>query len=290
MSGDTSGVLQLASNGSTTAVTIDTSQNVGIGTTSPSYKLDVNKGSNGVSARFGNGTNYYYTYSDGSGNYLTADTSINTAIFMSPTASGVMTFLTANTERMRIDSSGNLLVGGTTAGAKVRIETNLAPQDGLDIKNTVNNTGNTFVGFYNYNSVIAGSITQPTATTVVYGATSDYRLKTVLGAISGAGERIDALKPISYQWKEDNTKASGFLAHEFQSVYPNSVSGDKDAVDTNGNPKYQTMQASTSEVIADLVTEIQSLRQRLATIENKSDTQAETINALTARIVALEAK
>jgi hypothetical protein len=54
------------------------------------------------------------------------------------------------------------------------------------------------------------------------------------------------------------------LAHEFQTVYPNSVTGDKDAVDTDGNPKYQSMQAATSEVIADLVAEIQSLRQRLS--------------------------
>ena len=92
-------------------VRIDLSGNVGIGTSSPSYLLDVNRGNNGFSARFGNGTNYLYTYSDGSGNYLSSDTSINTAIFMSPTSSGVMTFLTANTERMRIDSSGNVGIG-----------------------------------------------------------------------------------------------------------------------------------------------------------------------------------
>jgi hypothetical protein len=55
------------------------------------------------------------------------------------------------------------------------------------------------------------------------------------------------------------------LAHEFKTVYPNSVSGDKDAVAADGKPMYQSMQASTSEVIADLVAEIQSLRKRLAT-------------------------
>jgi hypothetical protein len=54
------------------------------------------------------------------------------------------------------------------------------------------------------------------------------------------------------------------LAHQFQEVYAGSVSGTKDAVDVDGKPMYQAMQASSSEVIADLVAEIQSLRKRLA--------------------------
>ena len=97
-----------------------------------------------------------------------------------------------------------------------------------------------------------------------YNSVSDYRLKTVIGAVSGSGERIDALEPIEYEWKVDGSRTRGFLAHKFQEVYAGSVSGDKDAVDANGNPVYQAMQASTSEVIADLVAEIQSLRKRLA--------------------------
>ena len=54
---------------------------------------------------------------------------------------------------------------------------------------------------------------------------------------------------------------------EFQEVYPSSVSGNKDAIDKDGKPAYQSMQAATSEVIADLVAEIQSLRKRLAALE-----------------------
>ena len=54
------------------------------------------------------------------------------------------------------------------------------------------------------------------------------------------------------------------MAHKFQEVYAGSVTGTKDAVDADGNPVYQAMQAGSSEVIADLVAEIQSLRKRLA--------------------------
>jgi hypothetical protein len=52
-------------------------------------------------------------------------------------------------------------------------------------------------------------------------------------------------------------------------VSPSSVQGEKDAVDAEGNPKYQSMQASTSEVVANLVAELQSLRKRLAALESK---------------------
>jgi hypothetical protein len=140
----------------------------------------------------------------------------------------------------------------------------------LEIQDSVDQSGATYVQFINSTGGNIGNITRVTTTNAVaYNTTSDYRLKTVTGSVTGQGERIDALKPIDYQWKEGNTQARGFLAHEFQTVYPNSVTGDKDAVDANGNPKHQSMQAATSEVMADLVAEIQSLRFRVAQLESK---------------------
>jgi len=358
----------------TTAMTLDASGNLGLGPTSPGYRLDVNRGSNGFNARFGNGTNYLYTYSDGSGNYLTSDTSFNTSIFMSPTSSGVMTFLTAATERARIYSDGNMALGYsgtsingftvanysyTTAYAAdlganapdfgygsslnvwapsdsatisgITLETRSTGRSRWDILNVwtgsylgdlvfryrsggtstaeamrINSSGNLLIGqtsagavnlnslslygsgggivgvnhasgsasgnnyaFFAYNGSSIGSITQNGTTGVLYNITSDYRLKEVIGAVSGSGERIDALQPIDYTMKADGSVHRGFLAHKFQEVYANSVTGTKDAVDEEGNPVYQQMQASTPEVIADLVAEIQSLRKRLAALEAK---------------------
>ena len=120
-----------------------------------------------------------------------------------------------------------------------------------------------------YNGGGIGSITQNGTTGVLYNIMSDARLKTVKGAVSGHGERIDALLPVEYEWKADGAKARGFLAHQFQEVYPSSVTGSKDAMDDEGKPVYQAMQASTTEVIADLVAELQSLRARLAVLEAK---------------------
>ena len=188
------------------------------------------------------------------------------------------TGLTANTaytptQRMELDSSGNLLVGTT----------NTAPGSGNTVTGCALN-GSLGIGYFsrsNDSSLIintnadgkicriyrsgteCGSI-QVTTTTTNYVSGSDYRLKTVIGAISDSGSRIDALEPIEYTWNSTGLRTRGFLAHKFQEVYENSVFGTKDAVDENGNPEYQSMEASSAEVIADLVAEIQSIRKRLA--------------------------
>ena len=133
---------------------------------------------------------------------------------------------------------------------------------------TSDGSGDSFLEF-GYNATKIGSITQNATTGVLYNITSDYRLKNVLGPVVGSGERIDALNPVEYEWKSDNSRTSGFLAHEFQVIYSQSVTGEKDAVDGEGKPVYQNMQASTSEVIADLVAEIKDLRRRVAALESK---------------------
>lgn len=242
---------------------LDSSGNLGIGTSSPSTLLHVYGGNATVEKASplielkdttGGGNNYGIRSSGGK--FLIRDT-------------------TSAADRLAIDSSGNLLVGTTTAGAKVRIETNLAPQDGLDIKNTTNNTGNTFVAFINYNNVTAGTITQPTATTVAYNTSSDYRLKENVQPMVGALDKVAALKPCTYKWKDEfgGSNGQGFIAHELQEVVPDCVSGEKDAVDTDGNPVYQGI--DTSFLVATLTAAIQE--------------QQAIITTLTERITALEA-
>ena len=192
-----------------------------------------------------------------------------------------LVFRTNNTEAARIDSSGNLLVGTTSAsfggsftaklnmdagaGAGVGIKFALADgAPGLAIWDAVNSGERRLVQFHSGTTITTvGSITS-NGTVTAYNVTSDYRLKTVIGPVADAGQRIDALQPIEYTWNSDGSRTRGFLAHQFQEVYADSVTGAKDAVDADGKPVYQQMQASTPEVIADLVAEIQSLRQRLA--------------------------
>lgn len=238
-------------------VVVDGSGNMGVGATSLSNKLTVIG-----SAYFSDAT--------------TTDVQITTASSLSTIGCATNTplaFKTNNTERARIDASGNLLVGITAVSD--------TPAHGVVIRDVSGTSGAVNVGHasgvvtgtaymnFAYNGGGIGSITQNGTTGVLYNIMSDARLKTVKGAVSGHSERIDALLPVEYEWKADGAKARGFLAHQFQEVYPSSVTGSKDAVDDEGKPVYQAMQASTTEVIADLVAELQSLRARLAVLEAK---------------------
>jgi hypothetical protein len=210
---------------------------------------------------------------------ITPSTTAGGSTFTSPVYSvsyaGLHKWFNGSTQAMTLNASENLLVGTTSpisannrlevSGGSVFVTSSGATTNILNLKDSVDQSGATYVQFYNSTNGGTGSITRVTTTNAVtYNTTSDYRLKTVTGTVTGQGARIDALKPIDYLWKDGGQQARGFLAHEFQTVYPNSVTGDKDAVDADGNPKYQAMQSATSEVIADLVAEIQSLRQRLS--------------------------
>jgi hypothetical protein len=85
-------------------------------------------------------------------------------------------------------------------------------------------------------------------------------------------EKVQALKPVSFTWKQGGGNADGFLAHELQQIYPNAVHGTKDDVDAEGEPRYQGV--DTSYLVATLTAAIQE--------------QQALITALTARITALE--
>lgn len=245
----------------TQAMTLDASGNLGVGTTSP------NKAGVGKAISVSSSTYAFFeaNYNDARAGYLF---SVAGGTFVGDYRAQPLIFTTSDSERARIDSSGNLLVGQTSSGLQNSNSVTLQVGSGNGVIGLSHATGTSsgvaYAAFGYGAGTAIGSITQAGTTGVLYNITSDYRLKTVIGAVSGSGERIDALEPIEYEWKSDGSRTRGFLAHKFQEVYANSVSGEKDAVDADGNPVYQTMQASTSEVIADLVAEIQSLRKRLA--------------------------
>lgn len=173
-------------------------------------------------------------------------------------------------ERARITTEGNFFLGDTTGAARLSVNGNgpsgynaqfnqtVTNNNVVLIQGTSSSTAQNYVVFA-VGSTVTGTI-QYNGSTVAYNTTSDYRLKENVVPVTGAFARIGSLEPVEYDWKRSGIRSRGFLAHKFQEVYPQSVSGAKDAVDAKGKPVYQTMQASTSEVIADLVACIQELK------------------------------
>jgi len=258
----------------------DASGNVGIGTSSPTgswagTKLAINTGD----VNFQNtaspqtiiwGVTASYSYISGNA------------------SSNVLAFGTSNTERMRIDSSGNLLVG-TISGSYNTISSGSGYAFNV-IQTTTNNSVVRFDAAYssgtiNYIAFYAagtyrGAI-QFNGTSVLYTTSSDYRLKEDIASMTGALAKVAALKPVTYKWKSTGEADQGFIAHELAEVMPHAVTGEKDAVDADGNPKYQGI--DTSFLVATLTAAIQELKALV-------DTQASTITSLQADVEALKAQ
>jgi hypothetical protein len=132
---------------------------------------------------------------------------------------------------------------------------------------TSNSTSTHSAMIFNNPNGAVGSI-NTAGSVCTFNSLSDYRRKSNVQDLTGSGSFIDALKPRTFDW-DTGDKGVGFIAHEFAEVSPSSVTGEKDAVDEEGKPIYQAMQASSAEVIANLVAQIQELRQRVAGLETK---------------------
>jgi len=259
----------------TTAVTIDTSQNVGIGTSSPNQKLQV-VGTN--STGFVGATLQNSNANVGlAGVQFSSDPTYSKAAIAqvreNANGSGPLVFYvnsnanaanwSASDEKMRIDSSGNLLVG-TTSQIGIGL---------LNVKRTTANNTASFqngsdagfgIAFYNVAGSVAGSISW-TATTTTYTTSSDYRLKNTIAPMTGALDKVALLKPVTYKWKVDGTDGEGFIAHELAEVCPNAVTGAKDAVNEDGSIKPQGIDVSF--LVATLTAAIQELNTRLTALE-----------------------
>jgi len=253
----------------------DASGNVGIGTTSPQTNLHIGSTSNtnhealvrlNSGGATGQRAGLQFFYENGA--TPSARISVNAS-------QGALEFDTAGTERLRIDSDGNVRIGTTSfLGGGAQALSVKQNSDAWCMATQVTTNGNYGIVAVNAsNAIVGGMIINASSTS--FPTSSDYRLKTNLESIANGIERIKQLPVYSFNWKIDKNgnKVDGFIAHEAKAIVPESVVGEKDAVDADGNPIYQGIDQSK---IVPLLTA--ALKEAIAKIET-----------LEAKVTALEA-
>jgi hypothetical protein len=275
--------------GGVEAMRIDSSANVGIGTSSPDGRLHVMTSSAGAVTADADADDLTIEGATNPGiSILGTGDDVCSIYFGNPGSNGQkdggiryfqesfatvadrrsMTFITGTLERARIASDGPLRIAMQNYGS---------PPSSTNFGVSINNTsaGSRFYGqgagtetqieFGNTNGA-RGSI-QTNATNTLYNTTSDYRLKEDVVPMTGALDIVSTLKPCTYKWKVNGSAGQGFIAHELQAVIPDAVTGEKDAVDDKGEPKYQMV--DTSFLVATLTAAIQEQQAMIDTMKQE---------------------
>jgi hypothetical protein len=260
------------SEGGVEAARLDASGNLLVGTTTAATKLTVG----GLAASYVDGITLTNSQNWGYGSSLTFqavltnggsvgdaaritqgfDSSNNYHLRFSTTGSGTLS------ERMRLDSAGNLLVGTSSllnAGGFQLLAPASTPLGAWKV--STNGFG---FNLQNASGTNVGSIVIDSSS-ASFNTSSDYRLKHDIIPMTGALAKVAALKPVAYKWNADNSDGQGFIAHELAEVCPDAVTGVKDAVDKDGKPVYQGI--DTSFLVATLTAAIQELKAELDTVK-----------------------
>jgi hypothetical protein len=173
-----------------------------------------------------------------------------------------MAIHTADSERMRINSSGNLLVGTTSAVTTGGEGIELRGDYGY-FKTARNNSGS--VGHWNIinSNGEVGSVTTSGSATQ-FNTSSDARLKDVTGEAKGL-EVINALNPVAFNWKADNTEDEGLLAQEVKEIVPNAVSQGEDEY---YQMDYSKLVTPLIKAVQEQQEQIEELKQEIEALKN----------------------
>jgi hypothetical protein len=242
---------------------LDASGNVGIGRTNPSsYVTDATslyvKGQIRVDGISNTAALPALTLND-----------TNSGIF-APVANTIA-ISTGAAERMRIDASGNLLVGTTLTNPTTGSDEGVAlgatgimlasnANDAALVVNRVSSNGDVVI--YKRQGVQVGSVSV-SGTNATFNTSSDQRLKDNIVDAPSASDDIDAIQVRSFDWKADGSHQKyGMVAQELQGVAPEAVTGDADSDDMMG--------VDYSKLVPMMLKEIQSLRARVAQLEGEN--------------------
>jgi hypothetical protein len=258
----------------------DIDGNVGIGTTSPTalYKLHV-AGNQFIDGNVRvTGSTIRVVGSPGATipSFQPGDDE-NSGLYWART--DVIGLSTAGLARLQCDELGNVLIGAATTAATSYGLKILNDNTVSKILRIDRQSADGPVAQFGRGGTQVGRI-DVTSTATAYVTSSDYRLKENIAPMTGALEKVAALKPCTYKWKSTGEMGQGFIAHELQAVVPECVVGAKDAVETLDDVDAEGLKIGTKEVpayqgidtsflVATLVAAIQELSAKVAALEAK---------------------
>jgi hypothetical protein len=266
------GALALQSNGTTTAVTIDASQNVGVGVTPSAwgtgYKV-LQIGAAGAlwspttassqvllnSNSYFDGTNYKYINTNSATDYFQNAGTHVWRRAASGTAGNTISF----TQAMTLDASGNLLVGKTSFSGLSGTGAFVASDGRINVVNaastnvfTTYELYSTGAGAYRFYVDAAGTIYATSAT--ITPITSDERLKQNIVDYSNGLSQVLGLRPRYFEYKkEPGRKLAGFISQEVQTVMPDAI------VPTREDPEMMTYSIDWYPMLVKAIQEQQAL-------------------------------
>ena len=288
---DTGGAVTLTAdemNVGSNALVVNSSGNVGIGTSSLAYKLETKDSDiavvkltsasggntvNGIRFRVNNSSNTAQSATLGMVNAETVSGWGGTLTFSTKPANGIPS--ESVTERMRIDSSGRVQINREAKGSDLAgAELSIYSTDNYTFTSERSGTSDVpHIRFRNDNGTVGSINTNGFSTQ--YNSSSDYRLKENITEITDGITRVKQLNPSRFNFIADpNTTVDGFIAHEVQPIVLEAVSGEKDAVNEDGSINPQGLDLSKlvpllTAALQESIAKIENLETRIAQLESK---------------------
>ncbi len=203
---------------------------------------------------------------EGSGTYQIASTSLGNIIYGGHNSTGAITIPGSTLSTGTFSSSSTDQTTGTylsETGAMIARRNNQIPI----FSHRYNATGTAEVIRLVYNGADAGGITTTSGGVPAFRNASDYRLKQNIEDFNSSSDLIKQIKLRSYEFiKEPGKTEVGFVAHELAEVLPDLVMGEKDAIDADGNPEYQSVLATSlipylTGALKDVILRVEALEQ-----------------------------